>query len=373
MRSRKLMSLALALVLVIGGSMAAGSIRNVFANRSVAVVLNGNALNFDVPAQIINERTMVPYRGIAEAMGAEVLWDENLQEIVMYLNNSYAIMQVNDSRMTFGQFSIDTAGNITYETTQELVMDSPPVIVDDRTLVPLRAISESLGAMVNWDSATFSVSIATPVPQPTPVATPTPLPPIQDEEPGFADDPVVQDDEPEEDEEEEEEEPAFAMSENGIYSLDHVNIAVDLNNPRRATITLRNINIPSGMNVVPSSDITLPVFSVAFSSDGTNYYGVSSEPSQGVTGIVAAAELNTHLYRETASGSTRITNYAPRLVRTTANNIVWEVDLPANASVDLTDLSIIAFMAVFYEDNMHTNNIGIYSWDDNEWQFSRGN
>jgi len=356
-------SIALALVLVVGGSMAASSIQEARADRTVAIVLDGSILNFDVPARIINSRAMVPYRGIAEAMGAEVIWDQDQQEITMYLNNSYAIMHVNNPRMTFGQFSTDAAGNINFETTLESVMDSPPVIVNDRTFVPLRAISESLGAVVNWDSAAFTASIITPPPTPN----------QDEEEPAIIDEPIVQDeDEPEEEEEEDEdgdeEEPASSMSENGVYSMDHVNIAVNQSNPRRATVTLRGIDIPSAMDVVPSSDVTLPVFSVAFSSDGSTFYGVSSEPSQGVTRVVAAGELEPRLFRETASGSTRIPNYVPRQVNSTASSIVWEIDLPSNASIDMTDLTTIAFMAVFYEDGMNSSTIGSYSWIDNEWQ-----
>jgi len=358
-------SIALALVLVIGGSMAASSIQEARADRTVAVVLDGNALNFDVPARIINSRAMVPYRGIAEAMGAEVIWNQEQQEITMYLNNSYAVMHVNDPLMTFGQFSICDAGNTVFETTLESVMDSPPVIVNDRTFVPLRAISESLGAVVNWDPGTFTASIITP--------PPPPIPDLEIEEPGIVDDPLVQEDEPEEDEEEEEEEeePASAMSDNGVYNLDQVNIAVNLNNPRRATITLRGLNIPSAMTIVPRSDVTLPAFSVAFSSDGSNFYGVVSEPSQGVTRVVAAAELEPRLFRETLSGSTRIPNYVPRQVSSTSSSIVWEIDLPSNASIDMTDLSDIVFAAIFYEDDRQTNIVGSYSWVDNEWQSTR--
>jgi len=366
------MSLALALVLVIGGSMAARTIPLARADRSIAVVLDGSTLNFDVPARIINDRAMVPYRGIAEAMGAEVIWNEVQQSVAMFLNNSYAIMFVDDPQMHFGQFSLDTAGDVVFDSETELWLDSPPVIISDRTFVPLRAISESLGVDVNWDPVTFTVSMNTPSP-PQPTPTPTIL---VGNDPSFDDEPIIQNDEPEDEDvedEDEEEEPAPAMPDNGVYSLEHVNIAVNLNNPRRATITLRGISIPSAMDVVPSSDITLPVFSVAFSSDGSTFYGVSSEPSQGVTRVVAAGELEPRLFRETVSGSTRIPNYVPRLVRTTSNSIVWEVDLPSNASIDMTDLSMIAFMAVFSEDGMYTNNIGSYSWIDNEWEFVRSN
>jgi len=126
-----------------------------------AVVLDGDTLHFDIPVQIINGRTMVLYSDLAEAIGAEVFWDQSMQEISMYLDNNYIILRLNDNRMTFGQYFVDYFGYVIFDTMQELLLDSTPVIVDGRTFVPLRAASEALGAVVEWDPVTLTASIDT--------------------------------------------------------------------------------------------------------------------------------------------------------------------------------------------------------------------
>ena len=44
-------------------------------DNSIKVLLNGEYVNFDVEPQLVNGRTMVPFRAIFEAMGATVEWN----------------------------------------------------------------------------------------------------------------------------------------------------------------------------------------------------------------------------------------------------------------------------------------------------------
>ena len=53
----------------------------VIADEEIRVVLDGQELYFDVPPQLINNRTMVPMRKIFEAMGASVEWEGTTQTI----------------------------------------------------------------------------------------------------------------------------------------------------------------------------------------------------------------------------------------------------------------------------------------------------
>ena len=52
------------------------------ADNEIKVMLNSVQLSFDVPPQIINDRTMVPMRKIFEALGATVLWHDDTKEVV---------------------------------------------------------------------------------------------------------------------------------------------------------------------------------------------------------------------------------------------------------------------------------------------------
>lgn len=47
-----------------------------FANSTIKLIVNGSEIKPDVPPQIINGRTMVPIKWVAEAVGAEVKWDK---------------------------------------------------------------------------------------------------------------------------------------------------------------------------------------------------------------------------------------------------------------------------------------------------------
>ncbi|MCL2462670.1 MAG: copper amine oxidase N-terminal domain-containing protein [Defluviitaleaceae bacterium] len=184
-KSKKILSLSLAAVLTVACVTFARPLPQASAATTPSVVLDGKLLTFDVPPQIINDRTMLPFRGIAEAMGARVDWDPDSQKVSMYLGSSYVFLTVGNPDMTYGSFTYDSYGAEAPDTAYTYVMDSPPVIVGGRTLVPARAVSEGLGAEVGWDAATSTVTITsppepaetpapTPTPTPTPTATPTP-------------------------------------------------------------------------------------------------------------------------------------------------------------------------------------------------------
>ena len=112
------------------------------------VTLNGNAINFDVPPQLINDRTMVPLRAVFEAMGALVTWEPYNELISVELNGILIELTIGyDFMSIFGKNN------------RKVWLDSPPCIVDGRTLVPVRAISEALGEDVKWNEDSKTVEI----------------------------------------------------------------------------------------------------------------------------------------------------------------------------------------------------------------------
>lgn len=115
------------------------------AKPEITVMLDGKTLDFDVPAQIINDRTMVPMRAIFEAFGATVNWDSETSEVSAYTPGILLQMPLNSHEI--------------YINTIELTIDLPAQIVNNRTLVPLRVVSECLGADVSWDGASKTVYI----------------------------------------------------------------------------------------------------------------------------------------------------------------------------------------------------------------------
>lgn len=111
----------------------------------VNVTVNGQPVVFDVAPYIMQDRTMVPMRAVFEALGADVQWDEASQTITVKTENDTIVLHIGST--TF------------YRNDQEKNSDVAPVILDESTMVPLRAVSEALDATVNWNEETQTVVI----------------------------------------------------------------------------------------------------------------------------------------------------------------------------------------------------------------------
>ena len=121
--------------------------------QDVTVKVNGSVLEPPVPAQIVNDRTMLPMRSIFERLGAQVTWLEEDRIIVATKDKSLIVMQIDNTKMS--------VQNILSDEVTEILLDSPPFIQNDSTMVPVRAVAETLGAKVEWDPETYTVTIST--------------------------------------------------------------------------------------------------------------------------------------------------------------------------------------------------------------------
>lgn len=118
---------------------------SVTAKENITVTLNGQILSFDVPPQIINDRTMVPLRAIFEALGASVDWDEGTKTVTSSKDGTTITLTIDSNTM--------------YVNGNAVALDSPACIIDGRTLVPVRAISEAYNTNVDWNGDTRTVTI----------------------------------------------------------------------------------------------------------------------------------------------------------------------------------------------------------------------
>ncbi len=122
---------------------------------NVSVQLNGEIINFTdengarVDAQIVNSRTMVPMRKIFELLGAKITWYGDTSTVVAQKDDIEIKLQINNENA-----EVKKNGE-----TKNIKLDSKPIIVENRTLVPLRFISESLGKDVYFDSKTTTAII----------------------------------------------------------------------------------------------------------------------------------------------------------------------------------------------------------------------
>lgn len=138
---KKIISVIMVIVLML--SLTTTSIA--YANGGVTVKLNGSTLNFDVPPQIINGRTMVPMRAIFENLGATVEWQQTTQTVISQKGNTVI-------SLTIGVPNIIVNGTAK-------TLDIAPCIINGRTLVPVRAVSEAFNLNVDWDGNTQTVII----------------------------------------------------------------------------------------------------------------------------------------------------------------------------------------------------------------------
>ena len=103
------------------------------------VVLNNENKILDAAPLISQNRTMVPLRFIAEAFGANVSWAQDTKTVTIVIDGKVLTMRINQDLEGFG---------------------AAPIISSGRTMVPIRYISEELGANVIWVPSTRTVAIA---------------------------------------------------------------------------------------------------------------------------------------------------------------------------------------------------------------------
>ena len=110
---------------------------NANITQNIDVVLDSEVLEFDVVPMNINGRVMVPMRALFEALGADVEWDKETQTIIAARDGLIVSAAIGDKYMSVN-------GELRE-------MDAAPVIVDERTLVPVRFVAEAFGAEVSWN------------------------------------------------------------------------------------------------------------------------------------------------------------------------------------------------------------------------------
>jgi len=121
----------------------------------IRVVVDGRVLFLDVPPTLEADVTLVPLRALAETMGATVGWDGPTETATFTLRDRTVQVKV-------GSRNALVNGQV-YQ------MLAAAQKIDDRTLVPLRFVAEALGARVEWDGDTMTVTITRDASVPAPV------------------------------------------------------------------------------------------------------------------------------------------------------------------------------------------------------------
>jgi hypothetical protein len=111
-------------------------------------IVNDKTVKLDAAPKIVNGRTLVPIRFVAESFGATVTWDPIFKLVIITLDKNQIFLQIGT---TFASVN-----------GKKVTLDAAPMISGGYTLVPIRFISESLGADVQWESNTQTITIIYP-------------------------------------------------------------------------------------------------------------------------------------------------------------------------------------------------------------------
>lgn len=109
------------------------------SNVNISVLINDVAIDFKDQAPIIKEnRTLVPFRAVFEAMGADISWD-NANRVARANKDGVGIaLEIGNKNALVG--------------TEKVELDVPAQVINNRTMVPLRFVSENLGYTVEFDN-----------------------------------------------------------------------------------------------------------------------------------------------------------------------------------------------------------------------------
>lgn len=111
----------------------------------LSITFNGKPVESDAQPVIENGRTLVPLRVIFELLGAEVEWNEKTRVVTAQKQGVIIDLTIDSDKA--------------YINGKEVTIDVPAKIINNRTYVPVRFVSESMGASVNWDNDTKTVII----------------------------------------------------------------------------------------------------------------------------------------------------------------------------------------------------------------------
>ena len=121
----------------------------VMAADEITVFVNGSQLDFvkydNVLPYIENDYTLIPIRAIAESLGLDVAWEESTRTVSVSGGDTLIGLVIDSDKATVNG--------------EEKTLGVPARITDDRTFIPLRFVSENIGADVLWDGETRTITI----------------------------------------------------------------------------------------------------------------------------------------------------------------------------------------------------------------------
>jgi N-acetylmuramoyl-L-alanine amidase len=117
------------------------------SSSNIRIEIDQVELESDVDPLIEEGRTLLPARALFEKLGGSVSWNASKREVTILYEGKTIVLTINN--------------NIAIVNSQKVKMDVPAKIVNSRTVIPIRFVSENFGLFVEWDGAKRLVSVDT--------------------------------------------------------------------------------------------------------------------------------------------------------------------------------------------------------------------
>ena len=120
-----------------------------FENGKIKIVINNETIESDSDPIMMENRTLVPIRVVAEKLGYRVEWDEKNQIVTLTASKGSPVLHfVIGEKKALKNWS------------EEIALDVPALVIKDRTYLPLRMVAEAMDAKVSWNEAEKTVEIS---------------------------------------------------------------------------------------------------------------------------------------------------------------------------------------------------------------------
>ena len=123
-------------------------LKKISGDDSISAFIDGSEVEFDVPPVIRSSRTLIPVRAVTTALGAQVDWtpsEPNIVKITKTLVNDTGSEELKVIIINLDTDKVTVNGVATE-------LDVPPMLIGNRTMVPVRFIAEAFSMKINWDT-----------------------------------------------------------------------------------------------------------------------------------------------------------------------------------------------------------------------------
>ncbi|MCL1845562.1 MAG: N-acetylmuramoyl-L-alanine amidase family protein [Defluviitaleaceae bacterium] len=120
-----------------------------YEDVAVRLVIDGGEVeDLTAPPIIVNDRTLVPVREVFERVGGVVGWHEEHRQVSLFYGDDVLVMTIDETDVNLNGYVVE--------------MQTPPIIHNERTMVPLRFPAEMFGFYVNWDDEERAAVVSSP-------------------------------------------------------------------------------------------------------------------------------------------------------------------------------------------------------------------